>query len=158
MNESSLINYLGDSLKNQEFDQQLLRIGVEERPAGDDSTIFISSKDGMLDLTFRDISTYSEQNLIKPKSDGSFILEALTFYAGYKYSLPFGLSFLLTEEEAEKILGQPRKSIKMADGKISNTYLNENLLVIIRFKRHGHEIDFISIKVPDIFNQVNGLI
>ena len=157
MNAPNLTNYLGDSLKNLEFDRYLLSIGIKERPMGEDSTVFISSGDRTLDLTFSEISIYSEQNLIKPKSNGKFILEALTFYTGYKYNLPLELNFSLTEKEVENILGNPRQSTRLSDGKISNIYLKDNLLITVRFKRCDHGIEFVSIKVPDIFNQINGL-
>ncbi|MDM5181988.1 hypothetical protein PO883_32970 [Massilia sp. DJPM01] len=155
-----IAKFFGFSSKNEDLDKFLSAHDISERPIFTESPIeLITRKEQGLSLWF-ETDDYYKETYGPLHKEGGMILTTVQVYSEYhgsKFSrylgtLPFGLQFESTLEEAITILGQPRNSHR--SGPLNQMYSWSNFQgyqVSLSFLPEGKKIALLSLSPKEIY-------
>lgn len=151
MNAKQLIEFLGHSSKHRPFDDFLLSNGIKKRPKGEELTVWLKDKPKGISMEFSFSESYDKEVLRPKKSDGQFILQAVTFEKEPESGLPYGLTFKRTQTQTDQLIGPPKGEV---DATFS-TYFYDEKVIAIRWKDGDSGIMFVTFRYPNIYDKKN---
>ena len=152
MDATKLIEFFGHTSIYEPLDEFLIQNKIKKRPKSYETQSILL---GDMDLRFEDDITIEEEFLIKPRSNGSYILVGVWFYESFPDQLPFGLKFNMNESEFCKKLGaklvalDPEIEKRNAD---SLLFFYNKLFIVVKMNKEETASDWISFSLPTKFN------